>query len=91
MIRKLFRRGMSCEDVLEVLQSYIDGETDDETARRVIGHLDGCERCDRETHVYRRIKLSLRGRERPIDPEIRAALTRFGERVANGEVPEDAS
>ena len=91
MIRHLFRRGMSCHDVLEVLQSYLDGETDEETARKVLAHLDSCERCDRETWVYRRIKMSLSSRDVPTDPQVLAALTRFGQRVANGEIPEDAT
>ncbi|MGI9616893.1 MAG: anti-sigma factor family protein [Acidimicrobiales bacterium] len=89
MMRQLFRRGMSCSQVLEVLQSYIDGETDEETARNVLAHLDRCERCDRESFVYRRIKVSLSSREIVVDPEVMAALTRFGERVARGDLPDD--
>lgn len=91
MIRQLFRRSMSCQDVLEVLQSYLDGETDEATARKVVAHLDRCDQCDHETWVYRRIKISLGSREVPIDPQVRAALTRYGQRVANGEIAEDAT
>ncbi len=86
MLNKLFRRGMSCSDVLEVLQSYLDGETDEETARQVLMHLDRCERCDDETEVYRQIKGSLSKKAPVLDPEIMSALHRFGERVARGEV-----
>ncbi|MDH3679826.1 MAG: zf-HC2 domain-containing protein [Acidimicrobiia bacterium] len=86
MLHKLFRRGMSCEDVLEVLQSYLDGETDDATARQVLDHLHGCGHCDRESDVYLRIKVSLRKRATAVDPEIRSALSRFSERVARGEI-----
>ena len=35
LLARLFRRGMSCSDVLEVLQSYLDGETDSNVARLV--------------------------------------------------------
>lgn len=86
MLHKLFRRGMSCADVLEVLQSYVDGEIDDAEARQVLAHLDGCDPCDHESVVYRRIKVSLRKRATPIDPEIMSALTQFSNRVARGEV-----
>ena len=86
MLNKLFRRGLSCSDVLEVLQSYLDGETDEETARKVLSHLDSCERCDDEAEVYKQIKGSLQKKAPPLDPDIMSALTRFGERVARGEV-----
>jgi predicted anti-sigma-YlaC factor YlaD len=88
MIMKLFRRGMSCEEVLEVLQAYLDEETDEETARKVLAHLDRCHVCDRESQVYRRIKVTLRSRGVPVDPEILGALTRFSERVARGDLPD---
>ena len=86
MLKRLFRRGMSCEDVLEVLQSYLDGETDEQTAKAVVAHLDDCEHCEMESDVYRRIKGSLNKQTREVDPEIMAALSKFGEKVARGEV-----
>ncbi len=76
---KLFRRGLSCSEVLEVLQSYLDGETDADVARQVAAHLDNCDHCDRESDVYVRIKTSLASKRRTTDPEVLAALTRFGE------------
>jgi len=90
MIRQLFRRGMSCSEVLEVLQSYIDGETDEETAHKVLAHLDRCHKCVNETYVYRSIKVSLTSRQLAVDPEVLAALTRFGERLAQGDIPEES-
>lgn len=84
--KKLFSRGPSCAEVLEVLQSYVDGETDDSTARGVLSHLERCQHCDHESIVYSRIKVSLSKNRRDIDPEIRSALCRFGERVARGEL-----
>ncbi len=79
---KLFRRGLSCTDVLEVLQSYLDGETEADVARQVAAHLDDCDHCDRESDVYVRIKTSLANKRRTTDPEVLAALTRFGEDLA---------
>ena len=86
MLAKLFRRGMSCEDVLAVLQTYLDGETNGETARTVLEHLDNCEICDRESDVYRRIKGSLAAQAPEADPEIMAALTRFSSRIVQGDI-----
>ncbi len=74
---KRFRRGPSCDEVMEVLQAYLDGEVDVDTARMVAGHLDDCAACSNESEVYQRIKDSLSTRRREIDPEVRAALEAF--------------
>lgn len=78
---KLFRRGMSCSDVLVVLQSYLDGETDPEVARQVAAHLHRCDRCEQESEVYDRIKTSLSRRRPYVDPDVMYALTQFGHRI----------
>ena len=87
-MRSLLRRGkgLSCEQVMEVLQSYLDGETDAETARGVAGHLEDCSDCNTESMVYSNIKGSLNARPETIDPEILANLRSFGERIARGEI-----
>ncbi|MGF1599938.1 MAG: anti-sigma factor family protein [Acidimicrobiales bacterium] len=79
------RHQMSCAAVLEILQSYVDGETDAADARRVALHLERCGLCDGEAAVYRRIKMSLSRQRAVVDPSVLEALTRFGERVARGE------
>ena len=88
-LSRLFRRGLSCHQVLEVLQSYIDGETDAETARKVAAHLDGCGICDHESEVYEKIKASLASRRRPVDPDVMSSLSLFGQRLASGELNPD--
>lgn len=82
---KLFRRGRSCGDILEVLQSYLDGETSPDVARQVALHLGRCDRCERESAVYDKIRESLSRRRRDLDPSVMAALAQFGERIARGE------
>ncbi len=85
---KLFRRrrpGLTCREVIEVLQSYLDGETDAETARAVAGHLEMCVNCGPEAQMYRDIKVSLRNRATPVDPDVLASLESFGRRLAAGE------
>lgn len=77
-LRKL-RGDKSCEEILEVLQAYLDGEVDETTARKVAGHLDECTQCDHESQVYVKIKSSLAFRKRPVDTEVLDALRRFGD------------
>lgn len=91
MIASLFkrRRGLSCDAVMEVLQSYLDGEIDAETARRVATHLDDCSDCDLESSTYRRIKVSLGAASRPLDPAVLDSLRQFSARVANGDLDRD--
>ncbi|MPY49878.1 anti-sigma factor family protein [Streptomyces acidicola] len=69
---------MSCAQVLRVLQEYLDGETDDVTARRVRAHLDGCRDCGLEARTYREIKNALVRQEQP-DARAVARLRGFGE------------
>lgn len=82
---KLFRRGRSCGDILEVLQSYLDGETSSDVARQVASHLGRCDRCERESAVYDKIRESLSRQRRDLDPTVMAALAQFGERLTRGE------
>jgi anti-sigma factor (TIGR02949 family) len=76
----------TCERVLEHLETYLDGELQDEVAHAVAEHLDACPEClEYETFVARlraivRAKL---GRE-PLFPDdlvarIRAGLAREAE------------
>lgn len=84
MLQRL-RGGLSCQEVLEVLQSHLDGEVDAQTARRVAVHLDKCDPCHHEAAVYEEIKASLARQRRPIDPEILDQLRAFTLRI-----PDDA-
>jgi anti-sigma factor RsiW len=56
---------MNCMQVARVLQSYLDGETDEVTARRVAAHVADCRRCGLEAEVYQQIKQSLSHQEPP--------------------------
>ena len=79
-------KNVSCEEVLEVLQSYLDGETDAGTALNVSTHLDKCEQCEPESAVYRRIKSTLNMSAGDVDPTVLSRLEDFGNRVANGQI-----
>jgi anti-sigma factor RsiW len=60
-----------------VLQSYLDGQVDEVTARRVARHLEVCRRCGLEVETYTRIKESL-ARRGGVDPEAVERLRAFG-------------
>ncbi|MEU6545042.1 zf-HC2 domain-containing protein [Streptomyces sp. NPDC046859] len=62
---------------IRVLQAYLDGETDDVTARQVIAHLNDCCDCGMEAVQYREIKESLARRGRP-DAQAVERLRGFG-------------
>ncbi len=88
-MKKLFGRkkgGLSCEEVMEVLQSYLDGETDAETTRKVIEHNADCANCELESKVYQDIKSSLARRTEPVDPTVMATLQNFSDRLVSGEI-----
>lgn len=76
--RDTAQRRTGCAEVIRVLQAYLDGETDEVTARRVVAHLDGCHDCGMEADLYREIKKSLARRERP-DTRAVERLRGFGE------------
>ena len=83
---RIFRRNtMTCTEVFEALQSYLDGEVDADEARRIAVHLDRCTPCEHESHVFGRIKHSLSTRRREVDPAVLDALTSYSRRLAQGE------
>lgn len=92
-IRKLFGRPapgmMSCHQVGEVLQEFLDGHLDDERARRIEAHLEECRRCGMEAEAYERIKASLAASRPDLPAESVERLREFGERLARGEHPID--
>lgn len=55
----------ACLRVGRLLQSYLDGETDEVTARRVAAHVKDCRRCGLEASVYEEIHRALSRRAEP--------------------------
>ena len=59
---------LPCGEVARLMQRFLDGELDtDGEVRAVAVHVERCEPCGIETDVYRRIKVALRRRRRPVD------------------------
>lgn len=90
-IMKLFGRtppgGMSCHQVGEVLQQYLDGHIDAERAGRIEAHLEDCRRCGMEADTYERIKATLAAKRPDVSPAAIDRLREFGGRLARGEEP----
>jgi anti-sigma factor RsiW len=71
----------SCFQVARLLQGYLDGELDEEAARRVRRHLKICRRCGLEAATYTEIKQALRRRGQPVPQVSLRRLRRFAEAV----------
>lgn len=78
-----------CAEVAAVLQSYLDGQVDDLTARRVGRHLEHCRRCGLESATYEAIKHAIARRARDVDASALDRLRAFGERLAEEGPGED--
>jgi anti-sigma factor RsiW len=68
----------SCMQALRVLQSYLDGQTDEVTTGRVAKHLEACRRCGLEATTYREIKAALARSAAPVDRASLERLRAFG-------------
>ena len=79
--------GMSCHQVGEVLQQYLDGQIDPERAGRIDSHRDECRRCGMEAEIYERIKTTLAEQRPEVSAESVDRLREFGQRLARGEYP----
>lgn len=83
------RKQMSCHQVGQVLQSYLDDELDDDAARKLAAHLEDCRRCGLEAETYEALKASLRRGPAGLADEPVTRLREFGERLARGEIDPD--
>lgn len=77
------REMASCMRVMRVLQSYLDGQTDEVTAERVSKHLEACRRCGLEAATYREIKAALARRAAPLERASLERLRDFGSSLAH--------
>jgi anti-sigma factor RsiW len=78
------RTQLSCRQVGRLLQSYLDGELDEERSQRIADHLDDCLRCGLEAETYQAVRASLERRS-TVEPERLARLHDFGARLAAGD------
>lgn len=79
-------RPLSCRQVAQVLQSYLDAELDEATVEKVAAHLEECRRCGLEAETYEALKASLRRGPSGLSQEPVARLRAFGEQLARRKI-----
>jgi predicted anti-sigma-YlaC factor YlaD len=80
---------MTCEEVVQMLQNYLDAEVENGTATKVSLHLGDCRTCGVEYSTYRDIKETLVRRAQPaVDPLVMDTLRRFCQDLSQGRVPD---
>jgi hypothetical protein len=76
---RAMRDRMECMRVSPLLQTYLDGELDQDGARRVSRHLDACRRCGLAAKTFRDIKAAVSRLGDGPDQEAVQRLQRFAE------------
>ena len=76
---------INCRDVALRLQTYLDGELDEDRMERIRAHLDACAHCGLEADVFAAIKNDLAQRVRPVNAEALARLRAFTDRISQAE------
>lgn len=87
LFRRSSKRPMTCGEVGQWLQHYLDGQLDERRSQRLSAHLEDCRRCGLEADTYRRIKHSLAEHPSAVPADSLARLREFGERLARGDEP----
>ncbi len=83
-MKRLLQRlmgGPTCDEVLVILQAYLDGEVDADTAAKVAQHIERCSDCTVEAETYQLIVEQIQQRTRPVDPKVIEALEQFGHQL----------
>ncbi|HEV8056126.1 MAG TPA: zf-HC2 domain-containing protein [Nocardioidaceae bacterium] len=77
------RDRMECMRVNPLLQAYLDGELDQDGARRVSRHLDACRRCGLAAGTFRDIKAAVSRLGDEPDQDAVLRLRRFAEDLSS--------
>jgi len=72
----------NCREVGLRLQTYLDGELDDDRMEQIRQHLDDCVDCGLEFDTFSKIKRSLSAQAVPADSDALARLRSFSEKIA---------
>lgn len=73
----------NCKEVALRLQTFLDGELDDNRMEQIRAHLDACIDCGFEADAFREIKKDLGSLAKPIDSDALTRLREFSARIAN--------
>ncbi len=79
---------ISCRQVGQDLQSFLDGESTEITAEALAAHLEACKDCGLEAEVYQKIKDALARRAPELADDSLARLHSFGKQLAESGDPE---
>jgi anti-sigma factor RsiW len=80
------RDRMECMRVNPLLQAYLDGELDQDGARRVSRHVDACRRCGLAAETFRDIKSAVSRLGDEPDRDAVQRLRRFAEGLTDEDV-----
>lgn len=76
----------TCRETGQALQTYLDGELDDLSARRIAAHLDMCRRCGMAAATYTEIKAALARKVTSVDNLALRRLRGFADDLAAGHI-----
>jgi anti-sigma factor ChrR (cupin superfamily) len=88
LLSRIFRRGLSCDQVAVVLQQYLDEELEASQVPKVLKHLDTCKDCGLEAEVYTRIKTSLVAHQEAPDAGSMDRIRALAQELATSGIPE---
>ena len=77
---------VECMRVRPLLQPLLDGELDEARRRRVLAHVEACERCGLSARAFRELKNALAQQRRP-DPDAVTRLEAFVHRIEEAGAP----
>ena len=88
LLSRIFRRGLSCDQVAEVLQQYLDKELEASQIPKVLKHLETCKDCGLEAEVYTKIKTSLIAHQQAPDVESMVRIRALAQELATSGIPD---
>jgi len=89
-LSRIFKRGMTCEQVADVLQQYLDEELEASEVPKVLQHLEACRDCGLEATMYTRIKESLQNHQDSPSQDSMSRIRALAEELATSGIPEGA-
>jgi len=86
-LSRIFRRGMSCQQVEAVLQQYLDKELEASEVPKVLKHLEACKDCGLEAEMYSDIKASLHAHQQAPTADSMDRIQALAQELATSGIP----
>lgn len=80
---------LSCDEVAELLQQYLDNELDATEVPKVLAHLEMCRDCGLEADLYESIKGSLRQHQHSPNQASLDRMRSLAAELATNGIPKD--